>query len=78
MIGQTITLGKEARTVVGVLPPDFDFGAVFAPGAKMDYFIPAVPDDIRHWGHVFALIGRLKPGVTWPRRRRKPTPSSPS
>jgi MacB-like periplasmic core domain len=64
MIGQTITLGKEARTVVGVLPPDFDFGAVFAPGAKMDYFIPAVPDDIRHWGHVFSLVGRLKPGVT--------------
>jgi predicted permease len=64
MIGQTITLGKEARTVVGVLPPDFDFGAVFAPGTKMDYFIPAVPDDIRHWGHVFSLVGRLKPGVT--------------
>lgn len=64
MIGQTITLGKEARTVVGVLPPDFDFGAVFAPGTKMDYFVPAVPDDIRHWGHVFSLVGRLKPGVT--------------
>jgi predicted permease len=64
VIGQTIMLGKEARTVVGVLPPDFDFGAVFAPGAKMDYFIPAVPDDIRQWGHVFALVGRLKPGVT--------------
>jgi predicted permease len=64
IIEQTITLGKEARTVVGVLPPWFDFGAVFAPGAKMDYFIPAVPDDIRNWGHVFSLVGRLKPGVT--------------
>jgi len=64
MIGQTITLGNQARTVVGVLPPDFDFGAVFAPGTKMDYFIPAVPDDIRNWGHVFSLVGRLKPGVT--------------
>src|SRR5580704_27619 len=64
MIGQTITLGKEQRTVVGVLPPSFDFGAVFAPGTKMDYFIPAVPDDIRNWGHVFSLVGRLKPGVT--------------
>jgi predicted permease len=66
MIGQTITLGKEQRTVVGVLPPSFDFGAVFAPGTKMDYFIPAVPDDIRNWGHVFSLVGRLKPGVTVP------------
>ncbi len=64
MIGQTITLGKDARTVVGVLPPGFDFGAVFAPGTKMDYFVPAVPDDIRNWGHVFSLVGRLKPGVT--------------
>jgi predicted permease len=64
IVGQTITLGKESRTVVGVLPPEFDFGAVFAPGTKMDYFIPAVPDDIRHWGHVFSLVGRLKPGVT--------------
>jgi predicted permease len=64
IIGQTITLGKDIRTVVGVLPPSFDFGAVFAPGAKMDYFIPAVPDDIRNWGHVFSLVGRLKPGVT--------------
>jgi predicted permease len=64
IIGQTITLGKEGRTVVGVLPPWFDFGAVFAPGAKMDYFIPAIPDDIRNWGHVFSLVGRLKPGVT--------------
>ena len=64
MIGQTITLGKDARTVVGVLPPSFDFGAVFAPGTKMDYFVPAVPDDIRNWGHVFSLVGRLKPGVT--------------
>ena len=64
MIGQTITLGKEARTVVGILPADFDFGAVFAPGAKMDYFIPAVPEDIRQWGHVLSLVGRLKPGVT--------------
>jgi predicted permease len=64
IVGQTITLGKESRTVVGVLPPEFDFGAVFAPGTKMDYFIPAVPDDIRHWGHVFSLVGRLKRGVT--------------
>lgn len=64
IIGQTITLDKDARTVVGVLPPSFDFGAVFAPGAKMDYFVPAVPDDIRNWGHVFSLVGRMKPGVT--------------
>ena len=63
-IGQPITLGADSYTIVGVLPASFDFGAVFAPGTKMDYFIPVIPDVVRQWGHVFALIGRLRPGVS--------------
>jgi predicted permease len=52
-------------TVVGVLPASFDFGAVFAPGLKMDVFVPAILDgDMRRWGHMLSLVGRLKPGVT--------------
>jgi len=50
-------------TVAGVLPPTFDFGSVFAPGTKMDILVPAVYD-IRNWGHMLLLIGRLKPGQT--------------
>jgi predicted permease len=64
ILGQSITLGKNAYTVVGVMPESFDFGAVFAPGSKMDYFIPAIPENMANWGHVLAMVGRMKPGVT--------------
>lgn len=64
IIGQAIRLNHDAVTVVGVLPPTFDFGAVFSPGSKMDLFVPAIMDGIRNWGHTVSIIGRLKPGVT--------------
>jgi predicted permease len=64
ILGQSITLGKNAYTIIGVMPETFDFGAVFAPGNKMDYFIPAIPENMANWGHVLALVGRMKPGVT--------------
>ena len=64
IIGQTITFDKDALTVVGVMPASFDFGAAFAPGQKMDYFTPLVPDNVRRWGHILAMVGRLKPGVS--------------
>jgi predicted permease len=64
IVGQAITLNHEAVTVVGVLPPSFDFGAVFAPGVKMDIITPLIMDRIRTWGHTLSIIGRLKPGVT--------------
>ena len=64
IIGQSITLGKDRLTVIGVLPQSFDFGAVFAPGARMDYFVPAIPTKMANWGHVLSLVGRMKPGLT--------------
>jgi predicted permease len=64
IVGKTITLDKDAMTVVGVLPASFDFGAAFSPRLKTDYFVPAVPENIKNWGHMLTLVGRLKPGVT--------------
>jgi predicted permease len=64
IVGQAITLNNQAVTAVGVLPETFDFGAVFAPGLKMDVFVPAIMDSFRNWGHMLSVIGRLKPGVT--------------
>jgi predicted permease len=64
LVGQTITLNNAPVTVAGVLPPTFDFGSVFAPGVKMEIFVPANMDDMRGWGNVFLLVGRLKPGRT--------------
>ncbi len=64
IIGKAITINKAPVTVVGVLPESFDFGAVFAPGMKVDFFAPAVMDFWRTWGNTLAIVGRLKPGVT--------------
>ena len=63
IVGQTVHLNKDLVTVVGVLPPNFDFGSVFAPGARFDVFVPAVMDDLRNDGNTLSLIGRLRPGV---------------
>lgn len=64
IVGQSIRLDQDVVTVVGVLPATFDFGAVFAPGSKMDFFRPAFMENIRTWGHMVSVVGRLKPGVT--------------
>jgi len=64
IVGQTITLNNAPVTVTGVLPPTFDFGSVFAPGTKMDIFVPAIMDEMRDWGNTLLLIGQMKPGMT--------------
>ena len=64
IVGRTIPINGSPVTVVGVLPASFDFGAVFAPGMKVDLFVPAVMDFWRTWGNTLAIVGRLKPGVT--------------
>jgi predicted permease len=64
IVGQAIALNGAPVTVVGILPESFDYGAVFAPGAKADLFVPVSLDTERMWGNIVTLIGRLKPGVT--------------
>ena len=64
IVGRTIDLDGTPTTVVGILPDRFDFGSVFSPGTKVDMFSPANLDDMRDWGNVLALVGRIKPGVT--------------
>ncbi|HEY3441928.1 MAG TPA: ABC transporter permease [Paludibaculum sp.] len=62
IVGQGITMDRQSFTVVGVLPPTFDFGAVFSPGTKIDVYVPVVLDNMRNWGNTLAMVGRLKPG----------------
>ncbi|MGH9403867.1 MAG: ABC transporter permease, partial [Terriglobia bacterium] len=66
IVGKTIDLNGQAVTVVGVLPPRFDFGAVFSPGEKVDLFTPYILDNWRDDGNDLTMIGRLKPGVGLP------------
>lgn len=73
VVGQGLRLKEGTVYVVGVLPPGFDFGGVFAPGLKVDFFRPLRLDDVRTWGHLLALVGRLQPGVTVPQAQAQAT-----
>jgi predicted permease len=64
IVGRTLTLNDKQATVIGVLPETFDFGAMFAPGSKVDMFDVQKMDDIRSNGNTLALVGRLRDGVT--------------
>jgi len=64
IVGKAIELNGTPVTIVGVLPESFDYGAVFAPGARADLFVPLSLDTERMWGNIVTLVGRLKPGVT--------------
>ena len=64
VIGASITLDGRPTTIVGVLPPSFDFAGTFSPGRPADLFLPfpLSPENNRR-GNMVALIGRLKPGI---------------
>jgi predicted permease len=65
IVGKHLTLNDEAVTVIGVLPPTFDFASVFAPGSHIDLYFPfPLTAETNRWGNTLAIIGRLKPGVT--------------
>jgi predicted permease len=64
IVGSSITLNEQAVTVVGVLPPTFDFSSVFAPASRIDLFVPLpLTPEISRQGNTLAIVGRLKPGV---------------
>jgi predicted permease len=65
IVGRPITLDDRPVSVVGVLPPSFDFGTIFAPGRRVDMYSPfPLSPETNRWGNTLALIGRLKPGAT--------------
>jgi predicted permease len=65
VVGRSITLDNEPVTVVGVLPPSFDFASVFAPGSRADFLAPfPIDDHTDRMGNSLAIIGRLRPGAT--------------
>jgi predicted permease len=65
IVGKAIRLDDAPVTVAGVMPASFDFGSIFAPGARIDLFAPfALSKETDRWGNTLALVGRLKPGVS--------------
>ncbi len=65
IVGRSMTLNDRSVTIVGVAPEWFDFGSVFAPGNRIDVYLPMpLTAETNRWGNTLAVIGRLKPGVT--------------
>ena len=60
-IGQTLRLDSVAYTIIGVLPPSFQF-----PVRDMDAWVPLQPNSEERQMEAFWLqaLGRLKPGVS--------------
>jgi predicted permease len=64
IVGSALTINNTAVTVVGVLPPSFDFSSVFTPGTKVDLIVPADLELMRPWGNTLSIVGRLRAGVS--------------
>jgi predicted permease len=67
VVGRSLTLNDRPHTVVGVLPPSFDFSSVFSPGVHVDVLLPfpeIAAGDPGFQGNRLHLLGRLRPGVT--------------
>lgn len=65
IVGKIATLGTRPYTIIGVLPPRFQFPAsgvgvwLTAPSEN-----PAIPLKVRELSPLLAIFGRLKPGVS--------------
>ncbi|MGH7555720.1 MAG: ADOP family duplicated permease [Longimicrobiales bacterium] len=62
VLERTLTLDGLSYTVIGVMPPDFDF-----PTSNPDVWRPLTDDAFdpsEHRSHNYYVIGRLKPNVT--------------
>jgi predicted permease len=65
IVGRAVAFDGGPVTIVGVLPSSFDFGAIFAPGTKVDMYEPfPLTAETNRWGNTISIVGRLKPGVS--------------
>ncbi len=65
VVGRKITLNDLPVLVVGVLPASFDFASIFAPGSRIDLFVPwPLTGETNRYGNTMSVVGRLKPGAT--------------
>ena len=64
VVGRALVINDEPHTIVGVLPASFDFATVFAPGSRLDIYLPfPLSEETNRWGNTMAMIGRLKDGA---------------
>src|SRR5437870_950820 len=59
MVGRKLTFNNQATTVVGIMPPDFEY----PPGRELWAPRPRRDNDMQNRGRTFIfVVGRLKPG----------------
>lgn len=64
IVGNTLRIDDEPVSVVGILPESFDYAAIFAPGARIDFITPfPLNERTNAQGNTLALVGRLQEGV---------------
>ncbi|MDA8017663.1 MAG: ABC transporter permease [Thermoanaerobaculia bacterium] len=65
LVGDVVTINGAPSTVIGILPPDFDFSSIFSPSSRVDLLTTfPVDDETDSWGNTVSMIGRLVPGST--------------
>ncbi|MBZ5498875.1 MAG: ABC transporter permease [Acidobacteriia bacterium] len=55
-LGKMVTLDNRVYTVIGVMPRNFEF----PPGSRPDAWVPWTKESN---GHMFSILGRLRPGI---------------
>ncbi len=67
IVGRTIRVNAQPRTVVGVMPHSFRFPESVGPDLAKGLWLPLQPTSemLKERGyHFFYIVGRMKPGVT--------------
>jgi putative ABC transport system permease protein len=65
VVGRTITINNNPSTIVGVLPPTFDFASIFSPGNEIELVTPfPLTPETAAYGNTLFGIGRLRSGVS--------------
>jgi putative ABC transport system permease protein len=66
ILNQTIRLNDKPHTVIGVMPPEFQYPPpIYRIQTPGDLYVPrSLITETRKLGHGLTSIGRLKPGVT--------------
>ena len=65
IVGKQISLSWRSYTVLGILPPGFQFPVESRRVDYLEPLHPVVPEEINNRdAHFISMVGRLKPGVT--------------
>jgi len=63
VVGQQVTIDGESHTIIGVMPPDFQFAPFWATNAELWSPLNLAPRANDRRGQSLRLFARLKPGV---------------